>query len=163
MKTLTKILLAAAVAGAFLLAPSFAEAQTNPATATMTVQATVVKSCTVTGPASAVNLGNYDPLSATQLSGQGTINVRCVRNTPYTISVSSANGFAMKSAAGDLLPFAIFQPNGTTDWKATALSVPAGNVTSFAPISYIATVKPTVGLDLPAASYTDTVTFSVAY
>jgi len=163
MKTPTKILLAAAVAGAFFFAPAIAEAQVNPATANMTVTATVVKSCTVTGPASAVNLGNYDPLSATQLSGQGTINVRCVRSTPYTISVTSANGFAMKSAGGSLLPFTIYQPNGTTDWKATPLSVPAGSVTSFAAIPYIATVKPAAGVDLPVGAYTDTVTFSVAY
>jgi spore coat protein U-like protein len=160
MRNLTKILLAAAIAGAAFLAPSVAEAQT--ANASMTVSATVAKSCVVTGPAAPVNFSAYDPVSAAQQSATGTISVRCVRNTPYSIALTSANGFRMIGTGGNI-PYTVLQPNGTTVWSTTALAVPAASVTNNLPINYTATVNPALNADVPVGSYTDTVNVVVTY
>ena len=160
MKTRSRILLAAAVASALFLAPSIAEAQT--ATANMTVSATVAKSCVVTGPSGPVNFASYDPVSTTQLSAPGTISVRCVRGTGYSIALTSDTGFNMRGTGGDI-PYAVLQPDGSTSWTANSLVVPATAITSSAARDYVATVRPAVGVDVPAGSYTDTVHVTVTY
>ncbi len=160
MRNLTKLLLAAAVAAAALLAPAAAEAQT--ANASMTVTATVAKSCVVTGPAAPVNFAAYDPVSSTQLSATGTISVRCVRNTPYSIALTSANNFRMTGTGGNI-PYTVLQPNGTTVWSTTPLAVGAAAVATNAPISYTATVNPALNADVPVGTYTDTVNVVVTY
>ena len=140
MRSFSKLLLGAAVAvaAAVALAPGVAEAQS--ATANMTVSATVAKSCVVSGPAGAVNFAAYDPVSTAQLSATGTISVRCVRGTGYSVALSSTTGFNM-TGAGGAIPYAILQPNGSTSWTTTALVVPAAAITPRRP----ATTSPRSG------------------
>ncbi len=159
MRTLPKLLLAAAVAvGA--AAPGLAQAQST--TANMVVSATVAKSCVVAGPAAAVNFSAYDPVSTAQLSATGTISVRCVRGTGYSVALSSNNGFSMTGAGGSI-PYAVLQPGGTTSWTTNALVVPATDITTSAPRDYVATVRPGIGADVPAGNYSDTVLVTVTY
>ncbi len=160
MRSPVQLLLAATVAVLALAAPVGAEAQT--ATANMTVSASVAKSCVVSGPASAVNFSAYDPVSSTQLSAVGTISVRCVRGTGYSVALSSTSGFAM-TGAGGAIPYTILQPNGSTLWNTTPLVVNAADITTSVAKNYDATVRPAVGADVPAGSYSDTVLITVTY
>jgi spore coat protein U-like protein len=160
MRILPKLLLAAALAVGATVAPGLAQAQS--ATANMVVSATVAKSCVVSGPAAAVNFSAYDPVSTGQLSAQGTISVRCVRGTGYSIALSSSNGFAMRGTVGSI-PYEVLQPGGTTSWTANALVVPALDITTSAPRDYVATVRPAVGADVQAGNYSDTVLVTVTY
>jgi spore coat protein U-like protein len=159
MRTLPKLLLAAAFAVA-AVAPGAAQAVET--TANMVVSATVAKSCVVSGPATAINFSAYDPVSTSQLTAQGTISVRCVQGTGYSVALSSNNGFAMTGAGGSI-PYAILQPNGSTPWTTTALVVPASDITTSAARGYVATVRPGIGADVPAGNYTDTVLVTVTY
>ena len=162
MRSFSRILLGAAVAiaAAVALAPGVAEAQS--VTANMTVSATVAKSCVVSGPAGAVNFTSYDPVSAAQLSATGTISVRCVRGTGYSVALSSTTGFNMTGTGGSI-PYAILQPNGSTPWTTTALVVPAADITTSAARDYVATVRPAIGADVAAGNYSDTVLVTVTY
>lgn len=160
MRNLSKLLLAAAVATAALVAPAFAQAQT--ATANMTVSASVAKSCVVTGPAAAVNFGTYDPVSPAQLTSQGTISVRCVRGTGYSVALSSTSGFNMTGTGGSI-GYAVLQPDGTTSWTASPLVVPAAAINTSVARDYVATVRPVIGADVPAGNYSDTVLVTVTY
>jgi len=160
MRTLPKLLLAAALAVAANGAPGAAQAV--DITANMVVSATVAKSCVVSGPAAAVNFSAYDPVSTAQLSGQGTISVRCVRGTGYSIALSSNNGFKMVGTVGSI-SYAILQPGGATSWTANALVVPASDITTSAPRDYVATVRPEIGADVAAGNYSDTVLVTVTY
>jgi len=159
MRTLQKLLLAAAFAVA-ALAPGLAQAQST--TANMVVSATVAKSCVVSGPAAAINFSAYDPVSTTQLSATGTISVRCVRGTGYSVALSSNNGFTM-TGAGGAIPYEVLQPGAASSWTANALVVPASAITTSQPRDYVATVRPGIGADVPAGSYTDTVLVTVTY
>jgi spore coat protein U-like protein len=160
MRNVQKLLLASAVAVAATLAPGLAEAQS--VSANMTVSATVARRCVVTGPSAPVAFNGYDPLSTTQLSAVGSITVQCVRGTGYTIALTSNNGFAMQGQ-GTAIPYGILQPDGTTNWATTPLVVADASITNSAPRSYNATVRPVVGRDVPAGSYTDTVLVTVTY
>ena len=160
MRNLSKFLLAAAVATAAVVAPGFAQAQT--ATANMIVSATVAKSCVVSGPAAAIDFGAYDPVSTAQQSAQGTISVRCVRGTGYSIALSSNNGFSM-IGNGTSIGYAILQPDGATSWTASPVVVAASAINSSAPRPYVATVRPVIGADVPAGNYSDTVLVTVTY
>jgi spore coat protein U-like protein len=160
MRSLPKLVLAAAVAVAAVVAPGLVQAQST--TANMVVSATVAKSCAVSGPAGGINFSAYDPVSTAQLSATGTISVRCVRGTGYSVALSSNNGFAMTGASG-AIPYAILQPGGTTSWTASALVVPASDITTSAPRDYVATVRPAIGADVPAGNYSDTVLITVTY
>ncbi|MGA8892118.1 MAG: spore coat protein U domain-containing protein [Anaeromyxobacteraceae bacterium] len=160
MRSAQKLLLASAVAAAAALAPGLAEAQS--VNANMTVSATVLRRCVVTGPAAPVNFADYDPLSSAQLSAVGSITVQCVRGTGYTIALSSTNGFAMQGQ-GTSIPYSITQPNGTSNWTTTPLVVADAAITNSAPRSYDATVRPAIGQDVPAGNYTDTVLVTVTY
>ena len=159
MRTLQKLLLAAAFAVA-AVAPGLAQAQST--TANMVVSATVAKSCVVSGPATAINFSAYDPVSTSQLVGQGTISVRCVRGTGYSVALSSNNGFTM-TGAGGAIPYEVLQPGGASSWTANALVIPASAITTSAARDYVATVRPGIGADVPAGSYTDTVLVTVTY
>jgi spore coat protein U-like protein len=162
MRNLSKLLLAAAVATAAVVAPGFAQAQAVTTTANMTVSATVAKSCVVTGPAAAVNFGAYDPVSTAQQSAQGTISVRCVRGTGYSIALSSTSGFNMTGTGGSI-GYAILQPDGVSSWTASPLAVAAATVNTSAARPYVATVRPVIGADVPAGNYSDTVLVTVTY
>lgn len=159
MRNVQKLLLASAVAAAAALVPDLAQAQV---TANMTVSASVQRRCVVSGPAAAVDFSSYDPMSTAQLSAVGGITVQCVRGTGYSIALSSTNGFAMQGQ-GTAIPYSILQPNGSTDWRASPLVVADGAITNSAPRTYNATVRPEVGVDVPAGSYTDTVLITVTY
>jgi spore coat protein U domain-containing protein, fimbrial subunit CupE1/2/3/6 len=159
MRSLTKLFLAVAVVA--VAAPGSARAA--DATANMIVSASVAKSCVVTGPASAVNFAAYDPISSAQLSAVGQITVRCVRGTGYDLKLSSGNGFKMMGPGGAAIAYDVLQPDGTTSWTTTALTVAAVDVDTSAPRTYDATVKPAVNADVPVGDYTDTVVITVTY
>jgi spore coat protein U-like protein len=129
----------------------------------MTVSASVARRCVVNGPAAAVNFASYDPMSTAQLSAVGTIQVRCVRGTGYTISLSSSSNFNMTGPGGAVIPYAILQPNGSTSWTASPVNVPSSAVTSSGWLPYDATVRPAIGADVPEGAYTDTVNITVTY
>ncbi len=163
MSRFSKILLAAAVAGAAFLAPAVAEAQT--ATGSMTVTASVAKSCVVQGPTGAVDFPAYDPVSSTQQQQNATIQVRCVKGTGYSIGLTSANGWKIRSASGGDIPYEIWQPGTSTAWNdLTKVVVSPGAVSGNGYLSYVGQVRPGLYADVSAANdFKDTVTITVTY
>jgi len=158
--TRRKFPLYAALAIAALLAPR-AAVPTN-ATGTFTAAANVAKSCTMTSPTD-VNLGAYNPFGSGTLTGTTSIRVKCVKGTGYTIALSSANGFRMDDGIGNYIPYAIKQPNNTTNWETTPLVVPGSSILTNQYYSYTARVSVTQGLGVPLGTYADVVTVTVTY
>jgi spore coat protein U-like protein len=77
-----KFLLAAATAGALLVVANGASALTT--TSTFTVNATVLKNCSVLS--SNLAFGNYTP-GAGNIDSTSTVTVKCTKNTAYTVGL----------------------------------------------------------------------------
>jgi spore coat protein U-like protein len=161
MHRISKIAAAATVAAlAFLLAPRSAQAQT--ATGSFTVTATVGKACTVA--AAPIVIASYDPNASVATVGTTNVNVACTKGTTYTTFLTSAKNWTLTdtaTSAGNALTYAISQGASATAWTGT--SGWAGSAPSKAPVSYVATAKIAAGQDVPAGTYTDTVTMNVNY
>jgi spore coat protein U domain-containing protein, fimbrial subunit CupE1/2/3/6 len=136
-----------------------------------TITATISAECNVS--TSALNFGNYDPVSAnatTPLDATTAVNVYCTAQTPVTVALN--NGLwvtgstrRLKSAAGNFLTYDMYKDAArTTVWNATNLN--SGTSTSkLTPINNGFTVygRLMAGQDIPAGSYSDTVTVTVNY
>jgi spore coat protein U-like protein len=164
-----KSVLSAAVLGclALGLASTPAVAQTNPATATFGVSATVLKDCIVS--ATAMAFGNY---TGAVNNATSTVTVTCTSTTTYTVGLSA--GLAT-GATVTTRQMAITQPAGalnyglftnatwTTNWGNTS-------ATNWVSGTGNGAAQPlTVYGQIPAnqyvtpGSYTDTITATVTY
>ena len=159
MRRFSKLLLASAVAAAAIVIPRMAEA--TDVTGSFTVQAAVAKACKVTS-AGNVNFGTYDPTATSALTGTSAIKVKCTRGTGYDIALSSTNSFKMTDGT-NLIPYSITQPNGSSNWETTPLTIAGSAITTNADYTYTAALSTTQGLDVPVGSYLDTVTVTVTY
>jgi spore coat protein U-like protein len=126
------------------------------------VTATVAKVCTV--GALPINIGSYDPNNATATAGTTNVNVTCTKGTTYTTFLTSLKSWTLTdtaTSAGNALTYAITQGASATAWNST--SGWAGSASSKAAVAFLATAKIAPGQDVPAGTYTDTVTMNVNY
>jgi spore coat protein U-like protein len=160
MNRFSKIAVLAAAAGlAVLLVPGSTQAAN--AIGTFTVTATVAKVCTVA--AAPIVIASYDPNSATPTAGTTNVNVTCTRGTAYTTFLTSANAWKLVDTVtpANVLTYAITQAATGTTWNATTGW--AGSAPTKAAVSYQATATIGASQDVPAGTYTDTVTMNVNY
>lgn len=163
---LVKLAMSAALLGflALGLAPTAAFAQTNPATTTIAVSATVLKDCIVA--AAALPFGNY---TGAVNEVQTSVTVTCTSTTAYTVALdkglngASATTRKMKNGAA-LLNYGLYSDAAwTTNWGYTV-----GTDTVAGTGNGAAQVLPVYG-QIPAGqyvtpgSYADTITVNVAY
>ncbi len=143
------------------LAPQRAVAAPPSASASFTVTANVAKVCTVAAAAVSVT---YDPFSGAALTFSNPVNVTCTRDTTFSTSLSSTNGWVLKGTATptNTIAYAVTQTNAAgADWKTTPFAGTAA--TKNQPVSQVAFFTIAAGLDAPADSYVDTITATVNY
>jgi spore coat protein U-like protein len=162
-----KFTLSAAILGflALGLASAPAVAQTDPATTTFGVSATVLKDCIVS--ATALAFGNY---TGAVNNAQSTVTVTCTNTTTYTVGLGPglATGATVTTRqmqnGAVLLPYALYSDSThTTNWgntSATNWVSGTGNgaaqpLTVYGQIAALQYVTP--------GSYTDTIAVTVTY
>ena len=124
------------------------------------VSTPVAKNCSMANPAN-VNLGAYDPLGTGDVAGTTTIGLQCVKKAAHSVSLNSANGWNLKgSSPTDLIPYAIYQPNGTL-WNTSAVVEDVAHDKDWK--YYTATIRAAQGANVPVGVYSDTVTVVVTY
>jgi spore coat protein U-like protein len=140
-----KKLLAAAVIAA---APFAAMAGT--ASDDFTITATVDPYCEVTTGADDISV-SYNPFDASDVTASTTTEFNCVKNTPYSISVSAPS--ALTGTGSDSLSFSV-SPTSATGTDTDGLA----GVESF-------TMNITIpaGQDVAVDTYTGTVTVDINY
>jgi len=148
------------------LASTSAVAQTNPATTTFNVTATVLKDCIVS--ATALPFGNY---TGAAVNVSSTVTVTCTSGTTYTVGL---NAGLTTSATVTTRQMGITQPAGglnysllTTsytgaNWGNTSGSWVSGTGNGAAQPLTVYGVLP-AGQYVPPGSYTDTITATVTY
>ncbi len=174
LKRLNGRLLGLTVASALTLAAS-SGVQAATATSSLSVTATVSANCTIT--TQPVAFGAYDPVVAnatTPLDGTGTVTVTCTNGSAATItldqgtdpeggSTDAAPLRQMKDSGSDVLAYTLYQDTGRTDvWgnttgtgEAVTGTGAADNVTVYGAVA--------AGQNVPANSYSDTVTATVTF
>lgn len=170
-------ILAITGAAALPLAIATVPAHAGTATTTFSVTATVVNSCAIN---SAGNLafGNYDPTSATATNGSSSISVNCTKGDAYTIALNyganggSATNRIMSDGAStpDLLNYNLYTDSthgnvwnsscgaGNNCGSGTGAGPGAGNAQTYTVYGQIA-----AGQNVPAGSYSDTITLTVNF
>jgi len=141
------------------------------ATATLTVNASVSKNCTIT--TAPVNFGAYDPVAAnatTPLDGTGTLTVACTKGAVAKIGLnagSNAQGTTrrMSQSTAAFLNYEIYSDAAhTVVWGNTAtdsLDIPAApnkNPRNFTAYGRVASAQ-----DATVGAYTDTVVATVNF
>jgi spore coat protein U-like protein len=153
-------MLLAGVACAALLGARAASAQT------IQVTATVARSCVISSTAN-IAFGSYDPVvanDANPVDQVGSVGVRCTRGTAYTVHLDQGRNAAgttrqMQSAGGDVLRYVLYSDSGrTTEWADQG-----GTAASRAEILIPVFGRIPGGQDVPAGTYTDTLTASVNF
>lgn len=133
------------------------------------VSANVTNNCSF-GTISALSFGNYDPVVAnasTDLAGTGTFDLTCTSGDAITIGLSlGANAGAgsqryMKDSGTDQLSYNLYQDTThTTAWDETTTKSDTGTGTA---VTYTVYGNVPAAQNVPAGSYTDTVSIDVTY
>lgn len=164
-----KLVLAVGAAAALISTHAYSASVTD----TLTVQATVVAACTVTG--GTLDFGDVDPIAGDILAVSNTTNisVTCSALTPYNVRLSagtngngSVTGRQMLISGGgsDKLAYSLWRDAlGTLNWGETdGDDTVSGLGTGLAiPHAVYGTVP--AAQTSPPGSYTDTVTITVSY
>ena len=147
------------------IASTSAIAQTNPATTTFGVSATVLKDCIVS--ATAMAFGNY---TGAVNSAQSTVTVTCTNTTTYTVGLSAglASGATVTTRQMQngtaLLSYGLFSnATWTTNWGNTSATnwVSGTGNGAAQPLTVYGQIAS--GLYVTPGSYTDTITATVTY
>ena len=147
--------------GLSLCYTSIAHAATD--TANMTVDATVVASCTIT-----VNSLNFGDYNLSQLDGTATISPTCTNGTSYSIALDAGTGTGATTTTrkmtngANTLNYSLYQDSGRTtvwgtgndDLDGTG-SGSAQNITVYGRIP--------ADQSAPAGTYTDTVIVTITF
>ncbi len=155
------------------VACSIAVRSTDAATATATLSVTVSVAVNCTVSTSPLNFGSYDPVvvnAATPLNGAGTVSVACTKGAAPTVGLNlggNASGSTrrMIDGAGNFLDYEIYSESShTTVWgnSGGALVAP-GPAPSKAARNLTAYGQVPANQDVPAGSYSDTVTATVNF
>lgn len=163
-----KFTLSVAILGFMTLgvASTSAVAQTNPATTTFGVTATVLKDCIVS--ASALSFSSY---SGAVDNATSTVTVTCTNTTTYTVGLNqglttgatvTTRQMAITPPAGGLA-YALYTDSAhTTNWGNTSGSWVAGTGNGSAQgLTVYGQIA--AGLYVTPGSYTDTITATVTY
>lgn len=168
------------ITGAVALPLTFTALPAHAGTTTSTfgVSATVVNTCVVNS-AGALAFGSYNPLNATNTTGSSVISVNCTKGDAYTIALNdglygtSDTTRAMSDGATptpDKLAYQIYTNNTyTTVWNSsctagnncasgTGAGPGVGNAQTYTVYGSI-----TAGQNVPANSYSDTITLTVTF
>ena len=94
-------------------------------TSTVTVQATVVKACTISN--ATLDFGTYNPTSTTDLAGTGTLSFKCSNNVPITIDLgngghNTASGMRGMANGTNILPYQIYSGSASGPVWGTGLT-----------------------------------------
>jgi spore coat protein U-like protein len=152
-------------------------ASASTATATFTVTATVVNDCSIT--TTNIAFGNYDPTSATALTAQGAVSTKCTMGdvvsvalnqglNPGTGSTAAVPARQMATPGTSYLPYHIYTTSGgSTEWGAGVVgtNTPPAQTSVSVNTALVFTTYGTIlaGVNVPAGSYTDTVTATVTF
>ena len=139
--------------------PNMATAAT--ASSALSVTATVISSCNVTGT-TAVAFGSYDPTAAADnIAGAGSMTFRCTKGTSYRVWI---NGTRTMTGPVDSLPYLLFTDvPRTVTFPATAAAATAVASTGNAPVTTNIYGRIVALQDVGAGAYTSTVQASVDY
>lgn len=158
------------VAAAVFLSASLVSA-TGPATANLTVSATVAVNCTVT--AGTLAFGAYDPIGANasaDLDASGSFTVACTKGAAgVTIDLGQGSNYASgrrMAASGNYLSYQLYSNSTrTTVWGSTSGGsvVNVSAPTSSAAVIYTVYGRIAAGQDVPAGNYGDTVVATVNF
>lgn len=132
--------------------------------ATLTVNATVIDSCTVSNQT--VSFTGYDPVADTGNAAQADISVTCSNGTGYDIALDgggNAVGSQRNMSDGsNTLAYNLYQDAGfTTAWD--AVSVVSNTGTGGATAHTVYAEIPTQATAAVSTLYTDSVTITVTY
>lgn len=139
------------------------------ATDTMGVSATVVSACIL--DASDLAFGNYDPTSASAVDATTTVQVTCTTGTSFTVGLNAglASGATVTTRklqnGANLLAYQLYSNAGrTTNWGNTpGTDTPAATVATTTPTTLTVYGRLAALQNVPAGSYSDTVTVTVNY
>ncbi len=129
-------------------------------TGTLNVDATVVGSCSVEGT-TAINFGNYDPTSATPTDSAGDVQVRCTKNTAYTVYIGADRSM---TDGTDTLNYELYSDAGRSSaWGDTlgtgvGYTAPDNNTAAHTIYGRVSALQ-----NVGVGTYTDTVTVTVEY
>lgn len=168
----------ALIAAGLALAGIGVQAQAGTDSATFQVTATVIDSCKVVS-ASDIGFGNYDPAAAnnaTPADASGTVQVRCTKNTAAAVTLDQGTNAAagstcaapsrqMADAGTDRLGYQIYKDAARTQvWGCDTTNDAAFTSAGIAsPVSLTTYGRIPAGQDVPAGSYTDTVSVTVTF
>ncbi|GAP66686.1 putative spore coat protein, late developmental [Mizugakiibacter sediminis] len=168
----------ALIAAGLALAGIGVQAQAGTDSATFNVTATVINSCKVVA-ANNIGFGNYDPAGAnntTPLDASGSVQVRCTKNTnaavtlnqganPATGSTCASPSRQMTDGGSNRLGYAIYKDAARSQpWGCDATNQASFTSTGIAsPITLTTYGRVAAGQDVPAGSYTDTVSVTVTF
>jgi spore coat protein U-like protein len=158
-------------AGLLLIVAGTAPAHAGSASAALNVSATVANNCTISTVALA--FGAYDPVTtnaAANLDSTATVTVACTKGATSTIGMnlgSNASGSTrrMTDGATNYLTYELYQDSGrTTVWgnSGTGLFTPAA-APSKAARNFTVYGRVASNQDVPAGTYTDTITATVNF
>lgn len=136
------------------------------ATGTLTVSATVLSACTVTG--SSLAFGSY---TSAQLDASATVNVVCTNGTPYNVGMDAGTGTGattsvrkMTGSVAGTLSYALYKDSShTTNWGNTVgTDTATGNGSG---ISQVLNVYGRIssGQNANIGAYSDTITITLTY
>lgn len=151
------------VGAALVFGSGVASAQSSPQTASITVTATVVNSCTITG--ATIAFTSYNPLSASNVTADASLGVRCTKGATPRLTLNGGTGgdWTMAGPDGAELPYVLYQnsthatawtTSNSQGWTATGLGK-TDDVRVYGVIP--------AGADVPAGSYSDTVTATIVF
>jgi spore coat protein U-like protein len=93
-------------------------------TSTVTVQATVVKACTISN--ATLDFGQYNPTSTTDTTGTGTLGFKCSNGVPITIDLGNgahtASGMRGMANGANILPYQIYSGSASGPVWGTGLA-----------------------------------------
>ncbi len=132
-------------------------------TSPLTVNATVVGNCRITGTGT-ISFTNYDPTDSSPNNADGSVTVRCTNGVSYTIYIGTDRTMNSGST-GDSLPYELYSDAARSSVWGSTLAAGEG----YASISNAESTKTIYGQiaayeDVQAAGdYTDTVTITVEW
>lgn len=163
------------ILNSFLLALVFGasfSAHADTASGTIAVSTTVSNSCFLAAPGT-FSFGNYDPTALSSIVVNSSMSLRCTKGATVSIGMdkglNSSAGSSCSSPGRQLangsnfIPYSIFSPTGF-DFGCSADNVyntTSASGTTVQNITYKGRI--TRGWDVPAGSYTDTITVTVSF
>jgi spore coat protein U-like protein len=153
-------------ASTVIFAPHVAEALTSQTT--FQVTANVVAACSVS--ASTLGFGAYDPAAGSPNDSGTALQVTCTTGAAYTIGLNAGTGTGATVAArkmtlsSNTLDYSLYQDSGrTTVWGNTPGTDTVASTGNGAQQSFGVYGRISAAQNVPAGSYSDTITVTVTF